>query len=144
MSSYNSLLCMLILQEQSQANLRPRLGVAWLEKKYNVKTKKQFYRGTNSSFEGKCCTNDQVKKIVGVMENTDLNPEEKDTKYEALGEKISLVHVYFKELEVVKYSKQENYGIMDLIGKTTFLKKYRLFVPYSFSNVIFSNSRKIK
>ena len=29
---------------------------------------------------------------------------------------MSLVHVYFKDLEVTKFSKQENFGIMDLIG----------------------------
>ena len=35
-----------------------------------------------------------------------------------LVEGMSLIHVYFKELEVLKYSKQENYAAIDLIGMT--------------------------
>jgi hypothetical protein len=43
--------------------------------------------------------------------------EEKEETDDQLFEGMSLVHVYFKDLEIVKYSKQENYGMMDLIGK---------------------------
>jgi hypothetical protein len=34
-----------------------------------------------------------------------------------LGSQMSLVRVYFKKLEVVRYSTQENYSLVDLIGK---------------------------
>ena len=35
-----------------------------------------------------------------------------DDEIEGLfGKKMSLVHVYFKDLEVTKFSKQENFGI---------------------------------
>ena len=30
---------------------------------------------------------------------------------------MSLVHIYFKELGIVKYSREELYSIMDVIGK---------------------------
>ena len=34
---------------------------------------------------------------------------------------MSLVHIYFKELGIIKYSREELYSIMDVIGKTCFL-----------------------
>ena len=90
------------LQEQSQASLDSKLALKWLRKKYNSKTEKKFQNS-----KGKCCANTQVKKFVASQ----------DDEIEGLfGKKMSLVHVYFKDLEVTKFSKQENFGIMDLIG----------------------------
>lgn len=37
----------------------------------------------------------------------------------------SLVHIYFKELGVVKYSRDELYGIMDVIGRDNFDETFR-------------------
>ena len=91
--------------------------------------------------KGKCCANTQVKKFAQSREiydfsstttnsttNNSTNARQKRdsettnsqnvTDTDQLITGMSLVHVYFKELEVVKYSKQENYGIMDLIGKS--------------------------
>ena len=88
--------------------------------------------------KGKCCANTQVKKFAQSREIYDFNSttttnnstnarqkrqsETDDSRNETDTDQLitgmSLVHVYFKELEVVKYSKQENYGIMDLIGKS--------------------------
>ena len=58
-----------------------------------------------------------VGKIDAVEANDTASKEEKKKALTTLGEGLSLIHVYFKDLEVVKYSKEENYGLMDVIGK---------------------------
>ena len=55
--------------------------------------------------------------MVDVLNNFTASNEEKTIAETVLGSQISLIHVYFKQLEVVQISKQENYGVMDLIGK---------------------------
>ena len=91
----------------------PELMVDWLEKKYK-KSKEKFY-----NTKGECCANTQVKNFVterGLDENsTDTTFDQE--KSEKLMEGMSIIHVYFKELEVVMYRKQENFGTIDLIGK---------------------------
>ena len=90
--------------------------VDWLEKKYK-KSKEKFYNA-----KGSCCLNTHVKKFV---KERDLDNSETDTAgyggSEKLMEGMSIIHVYFKELEVVLYTKQENFGIIDLIGKNWFI-----------------------
>ena len=90
------------------------MAVSWLEKRYTAETDKMF-----ENRQGRCCSNNQVTKVVDWMEYFDNNgnEEEKIKLEEKLGAQMSLIHIYFKELEVVKYSKQENYGTMDLIGR---------------------------
>ena len=55
--------------------------------------------------------------MVDVLNNFTASNEEKTNAEIVLGSQISLIHVYFKQLEVVQILKQENYGVMDLIGK---------------------------
>ena len=123
----------------------PELAVKWLEKKFK-KYEKQFYNAKNKCcLNGK--VKDFVLKRDIYKENTTKNQNpasidsgasndsdgEKQTDKEStnsartpressdaakLVEGMSLIHVYFKELEVLKYSKQENYAAIDLIGKT--------------------------
>ena len=98
----------------------------WLKKKFE-KSESMFY-----NTKGKCCANSKVKnfaKAKNIYNSTTTNsnnaplnndPQNSDSQEETddqLFEGMSLVHVYFKDLEIVKYSKQENYGMMDLIGK---------------------------
>ena len=68
----------------------------------------------------KCCANSHVKKIMDVIAKHSVVYNHTDIVKE-LGSKISLVHVYFKNLEVVRYSTQENYSIMELIGKSSYI-----------------------
>ena len=95
------------------------LMVNWLEKKYK-KSKEKFYNTKN-----KCCLNTQVKNFVkerGLDDNaTDLSPPDFNAS-EKLMNGMSIIHVYFKELEVVLYKKQENFAIIDLIGKLVSIK----------------------
>ena len=95
------------------------LMVNWLEKKYK-KSKEKFYNTKN-----KCCLNTQVKNFVkerGLDDNsTDLSPPDFNAS-EKLMNGMSIIHVYFKELEVVLYKKQENFAIIDLIGKLVSVK----------------------
>ena len=58
-----------------------------------------------------------MKKLDVLLNDDNMNEDDKMSKATEIGSQTSLIHVYFKELEVIKYSKQENYGIMDLIGK---------------------------
>ena len=39
----------------------------------------------------------------------------------------SLVHIYFKELGIVKYQKDQLYGPLDVIGKDSFLCSKSIF-----------------
>ena len=61
--------------------------------------------------------NKLVGKIAAVDENHTMSNEEKKNAFIRLGNGLSLIHVYFKHLEAVKYSREENYGLMDVIGK---------------------------
>ena len=91
------------------------LTVNWLEKKY-AKSKEKFYNS-----KGACCLNTQVKNFV---KERGLDDSATDTAGYGASDKLttgmSIIHVYFKELEVVLYTKQENFGIIDLIGKKRF------------------------
>ena len=89
----------------------PHLAVKWLQKKIK-KSEAMFY-----NTEGKCCANTQVKNFVKSKNDTPTTGQAATDFENKFANGLSLVHVYFKELEIVKYSKQENYGMMDLIGK---------------------------
>ena len=102
----------------------PELAVQWLEKKFK-KYESKFY-----NTKEKCCANPKVKDFVQKRnlydftatnqtnnDKTKATTESKSTDATKLVEGMSLIHVYFKELEVLKYSKQENYAAIDLIGK---------------------------
>ena len=71
-----------------------------------------------------------VNKLARAMSTIEshatLEDDEKSAKIETLvqASNLSLVHIYFKDLGIVKYSREENFGLMDLIGK----KKVTLFV----------------
>ena len=43
--------------------------------------------------------------------------EELEYRTETAGEDMSLVHVYFRELGIVKYAREELYGPIDFIGE---------------------------
>ena len=99
-------------KEQSQGAVMSEMMVNWLEKKYK-KSKEKFY-----NTKGSCCLNTQVKNFV---KERGLDDSDTDTAGYGASDKLmtgmSIIHVYFKELEVVLYTKQENFGIIDLIGK---------------------------
>jgi hypothetical protein len=60
----------------------------------------------------------ELTKIIN--DATDVAEIKKaDKKLVALTDDLCLVHVYFKELGIVKYQRDELYGIMDVIGTTT-------------------------
>ena len=80
------------------------------QKKAHNKTKKF------ENSKGKIINN-LVKKIADVVKDDSLEKQTKNAEKRTLADGLSLIHVYFKELEVVKYSKEENYGLMELIGK---------------------------
>ena len=61
--------------------------------------------------------NKLVKKIAEKYDEATLSDEDKQSSFDLLGSGISLIHVYFKDLEAVKYSKEENFGLMELIGR---------------------------
>ena len=79
---------------------------------HNVKIENEFHNAKNE-----CCTNNQVKKIIELIQS-DVEPANYTITEKLLGSQMSLVRVYFKKLGVVMYSTQENYSLMDLIGKS--------------------------
>ena len=95
----------------------PELVVRWFKKKYNSKTRAKF-----ENSQHKCCLNEQVKKYVDILYDPGKSKEEKKNEAGMMGSYMSLIHIYFKDLEAVKYSVQENYGIMDMIGKYDMLE----------------------
>ena len=50
-----------------------------------------------------------------------LNKRTKEWRDEVLS-KGTMMHIYFKELGVVKYQRDELYGAMDVIGESRFCK----------------------
>ena len=86
-----------------------------------------------------------MKKLDVLLNDDNMNEDDKMSKATEIGSQTSLIHVYFKELEVIKYSKQENYGIMDLIGKrllqnvTSITIAYFKYIYYTFHLEIYDN-----
>lgn len=78
---------------------------------------------TNGStlFRRKKTYDDLVALLRNKINNKTSKPEELIMKvtenYQAIRNSYSLIHIYFKDLGGVKYSREELYGIMDLIGK---------------------------
>ena len=121
----------------------PELAVQWLEKKFK-KYEKQFYNAKNKCCMNAKVKDFVLKRDIykdnmiteqnnastnsGVSNDSDgEKPTDKESTNSArappesndaakLVDGMSLIHVYFKELEVLKYSKQENYAAIDLIG----------------------------
>ena len=60
--------------------------------------------------------NKLVKDLNNVQLDAKLTEQEKQKKYTELGLGVSLLHVYFKDLGAIKYTREESYGIVDLIG----------------------------
>ena len=62
------------------------------------------------------------KKYAGIMAGLtaliDVNEREKA----AMESDMSLVHIYFKELGIVQYSRDQLYSIMDVIGTVSLLE----------------------
>ena len=50
------------------------------------------------------------------MSNNITSEEKKEVDIKRTGGQISLLRIYFKELGVVRYSREENYGLMDVVG----------------------------
>ena len=59
----------------------------------------------------------QVRRLISLNEKT------YEWKKDVL-DKGTLMHIYFKELGVVKYQRDELYGAMDVIGKSRFRRYY--------------------
>ena len=60
--------------------------------------------------------NKLVKDLNNVQLNNKLSIEEKQKKYTELGLGVSLLHVYFKDIGTIRYTREESYGVIDLIG----------------------------
>ena len=91
-------------QEMSQAKLRPKNRfIARLERPG------QFLYNLTEQI------NNQTKK------NQEKKKEKLQNLYTNIVNSSSIVHIYFKELGIVKYSKDQLYGALDVIGQHFFL-----------------------
>ena len=62
-------------------------------------------------------TNKLASDIYEIQMNKDMTTKEKMEKYDMLGIGASLVHIYFKDLGIIRYTREESYSIVDLIGE---------------------------
>ena len=97
-------------QELSQAPLTAEQATDWLRKKMN----KDINKFKNS--KGKI-TNKLASDIYETQMDKDMTTKEKKEKYDMLGIGASLVHIYFKDLGIIRYTREESYSVVDLIGK---------------------------
>ena len=86
-----------LLQELSQTPLRKDLLIFKRLEKYHEPAKEMIKLIANESLP--LLLRQQIAAV-----------------YEGLKTNISLVHIYFKELGIVKYRRDELYNIMDVIG----------------------------
>ena len=61
-------------------------------------------------------TNKLANDIYETQMNKDMTTKEKMEKYDMLGIGASLVHIYFKDLGIIRYTREESYSVVDLIG----------------------------
>lgn len=64
-----------------------------------------------------------AKKLKQLSQNETLSHEMRNVfsrRLDSLLKDVTFVHIYFKELGIVKYSRDELYSIMDVIGKTIY------------------------
>ena len=64
--------------------------------------------------------NKLVNMVKQIQDDKKQTIEEKQKMFTDLGLGASLVHVYFKDLGVIRYQREESYGIIDLIGRLIF------------------------
>ena len=62
-------------------------------------------------------TNKLASDIYETQMDKDMTTKEKKEKYDMLGIGASLVHIYFKDLGIIRYTREESYSVVDLIGK---------------------------
>ena len=74
----------------------------------------------NSTFNQSESTFDKALKLFCNEYRQEHDPtfwEKTKEEVKHLTEDLSIINVYFKDLGIVKYSKDENYGLMDVIGE---------------------------
>ena len=62
-------------------------------------------------------TNKLANDIYETQMDKDMTTKEKKEKYDMLGIGASLVHIYFKDLGIIRYTREESYSVVDLIGE---------------------------
>ena len=62
--------------------------------------------------------NDLVKALQGIP-NLGLSGADEYKKTIQLAKNITFLHIYFKNLGITQYSREENYGIWDVIGNAS-------------------------
>ena len=69
------------------------------------------FRDSNNKYISKL-----VKNIKLTQESKKLDEKQKAANIREMANGLSLVHIYFKDVGVMKYTRDESYGVMDLIG----------------------------
>ena len=98
-----------IFQELSQAPLSATQAIDWLI--FRMAKKFEKFQDTKGII-----TNKLVKDLNNTLLDDKMTLEDKQKKYADHGLGMSLLHVYFKDLGVIKYTREESYGAIDLIG----------------------------
>ena len=73
-----------------------------------------------------------LNKKIAEYEEMDRNTTGLRSLLREIKTSSSLVHIYFKELGIIKYSRNELYGIMDVIGTHSYHLPFRLYHVYFF------------
>ena len=60
----------------------------------------------------------EMRDVDNRVASTDEEAKAKIKEIENLSKNITFLHIYFKRLGITQYSRDENYSIWDLIGKT--------------------------
>ena len=94
----------------SQSPLSATQAIDWLTYRMS--------KGLDKFQDAKGKIGNKLVNMVQQVQNDDKQTiEEKQKMYAELGLGASLVHVYFKDLGVIRYQREESYGVMDLIGR---------------------------
>ena len=75
-------------------------------------------KGVDKFQDSKGQIGNKLINLVKQLQDDDRQTiEEKQKKFTDLGYGASLIHIYFKDLGVIRYQREESYGIIDLIGR---------------------------
>ena len=80
------------------------------DKYSDVKHRAKFLNGDGQIING------LFQQIRNVQESS-FTPVNKTAMLAKLGVNLTMMHIYFKSLGVTQYQREENYGIMDVIGR---------------------------
>ena len=81
-------------------------------------------------------TNNLTMQLIAAGQKDDFNKtmvKRSETMQRELSDNLTMMHIYFKSLGITQYEKEENYSVMDLIGKPT----EKTLVSSSYYNTIY-------